>query len=94
MEIEHEQAINNLQDQLRITKEELQQLKIRLLAVEELPGISQTSPIGIKDDLNRDKIPAWNVVVVSARQQEEKGEVNMHFSLTSLIETCALSRTS
>ena len=73
MESEHEQAISNLQDQLQISKSELEEVKHQ-----------RTSPsIGIGEISSRENIHAWNVV--SARQQEE--EVNMHFILTSLIKT-------
>lgn len=75
MEIEHEQTICNLQDQLRISKSEYDEIKHRL---EE-----QLSSIGIGENSSRENIHAWNVV--SARQQG--GEVNMHFILTSLIKT-------
>lgn len=92
MELEHEKSIIDLQEQLRQSNEELTQLKIRLQLFEERTSTIDMSTIGINNDLNRDKIHAWNVVV-SARQQEEIGEVNMHFSLTLLIKHHALSRT-
>lgn len=78
MEMEHEQAIFNLQDQLRISKSELEEVKHRL---EE--RTSSSPSIGIGENSSRENIHAWNVV--SAHQQG--GEVNIHFILTSLIKT-------
>lgn len=78
MESDHKQAISILKNQLETSEQEIEQLKIRIeyfqqtiLNNEKLTSNSDTSQIGIKNELNRDNTLAWSAY------EHQEGEVNI-----------------